>query len=177
MFYFCLNNHEAFFMGTNINIPQILALRKEVERNFGKITSHSGFKNLSEQIEQRCREHISITTLERIWNYSTRNADNISVRILDIISRSVGADNWENFCDTLYIKAQKESELFRSDDAINCSELTEGTRIRIGWMPDRECEMEYVGGRNSKFKHQAGRLLLLHADTERQRALYGLFHT
>lgn len=136
-------------MGINISNPQILALRTEVERNFGKITSHSGFKNLSEHIEQRCREHISITTLERIWNYSTRNADNISVRILDIVSRFVGADNWEDFCNTLYIKAKKESELFGSDDAINCSELVVGTRIRIGWMPDRVCEVEYVG--NNRF--------------------------
>ena len=132
-------------MGININTPQVSALRTEVERKFGRITSHSGFVKLAEFIEQECKEHISITTLERIWNYSTRNADSVSVRILDIISRLTGAECWEAFCNTLKANAKKESELFASPDAINTSDLTKGTRIKIGWQPDRICEVEYIG--------------------------------
>ena len=85
-------------MGININTPQIIALRNEVERIFGKITSHSYLQKLSEEIEYKCKEHVSVSTLERLWNYSTRNVNNISVRILDIISCFVGAENWEHFC-------------------------------------------------------------------------------
>ena len=132
-------------MGININTPQIIALRNEVERTFGKITSHSYLQKLSEEIEQKCKEHISVSTLERFWNYSTRNATNISVRILDIISCFVGADSWEDFCNKYNKESNKESELFENKETINSSTLKEGTRIKIGWLPDRICEVEYMG--------------------------------
>lgn len=132
-------------MGININTPQIIALRNEVERIFGKITSHSYLQKLSEEIEQKCKEHISVSTLERLWNYSTRNVNNISVRILDIISRFVGADSWEDFCQEQQKNGNKESELFESKNAINCDNLKKGTLIKLGWAPDRICEIEYIG--------------------------------
>ena len=132
-------------MGININIPQILALRCEVEKVFGKISSHSCLHKLSEEIEQKCKEHISVSTLERLWNYSTRNATNISVRILDIVSSYAGADCWEDFCNRLQKESNRESELFENKETINSSTLKEGTRIKIGWLPDRICEVEYMG--------------------------------
>ena len=133
-------------MGININTPQIIALRNEVERIFGKITSHSYLQKLSEEIEHKCKEHISVSTLERLWNYSTRNINNISVRILDIISRFVDAENWEHFCQEQQKNGNKESELFESKNAINCDKLKKGTLIKLGWAPDRICEIEYTGG-------------------------------
>ena len=132
-------------MGININTPQIIALRNEVERIFGKITSHSYLQKLSEEIEHKCKEHISVSTLERLWNYSTRNINNISVRILDIISRFVDAENWEHFCQEQQKNGNKESELFESKNAINCDNLKKGTLIKLGWAPDRICEIEYIG--------------------------------
>ncbi len=132
-------------MGININTPQIIALRNEVERIFGKITSHSYLQKLSEEIEYKCKEHVSVSTLERLWNYSTRNVNNISVRILDIISRFVDAENWEHFCQEQQKNGNKESELFESKNAINCDNLKKGTLIKLGWAPDRICEIEYIG--------------------------------
>ena len=132
-------------MGININTPQIWALRCEVEKVFGKISSHSCLHKLSEEIEQKCKEHISVSTLERFWNYSTRNATNISVRILDIISCFVGADNWKDFCDKYHKNSNRESELFENKKTINCGTLKVGTQITIGWLPDRICVVEYMG--------------------------------
>ena len=132
-------------MGININTPQIIALRNEVERIFGKITSHSYLQKLSEEIEYKCKEHVSVSTLERLWNYSTRNVNNISVRILDIISRFVDAENWEHFCQEQQKNGNKESKLFESKNAINCDKLEKGTLIKLGWAPDRICEIEYIG--------------------------------
>lgn len=132
-------------MGININIPQIQALRCEVEKVFGKISSHSCLHKLSEDIELKCKEHISVSTLERLWNYSTRNATNISVRILDIVSSYAGADCWEDFCNRLQKESNRESELFENKETINCDTLKEGTRIKIGWLPNRICEVEYIG--------------------------------
>ena len=132
-------------MGININTPQIWALRCEVEKVFWKISSHSDLEKLSEEIELKYKEHVSVSTLERLWNYSTRNATNISVRILDIFSRIVGADNWKDFCDKYHKNSNRESELFENKKTINCGTLKVGTQITIGWLPDRICEVEYMG--------------------------------
>ena len=136
-------------MNINIDSPQLAALRKEIESSTGSMQSHSGFVILSDLIKLKCKEHISISTLERIWGYSTRNASNVSVGTLDVLSRFVDAKNWEGFCNRLCESGKMESELFSSDDAIDCSTLATGTRLRLAWMPDRVCEVEYLG--NNRF--------------------------
>ena len=118
-------------MGININIPQILALRCEVEKVFWKISSHSDLEKLSEEIELKYKEHVSVSTLERLWNYSTRNATNISIRILDIISRIVGADNWKDFCDKYHKNSNRESELFENKEVLFSQELVRSQALRM----------------------------------------------
>lgn len=136
-------------MSINIDMPQVAALRNEIEKNAGKMTAHTNFIRLQELIYNKCKENISVTTLERIWGYSTRSASNVSVRILDILSQYVDNANWEDFCSTLRIRAGKESEMFSSDNSIKSCELKEGTCIRLGWLPDRICEVQYIG--NNRF--------------------------
>ena len=130
-------------MSINLNSPMISALRNEVERRIGKVNGHDKFIRLEALIQEKCKEFISITTLQRLWGYSTRNASNVSERILDIVARFVDAKNWEDFCTGM--SNRSESELFNSEDAINCSNLKIGARIRLAWLPDRVCEIEYLG--------------------------------
>ena len=130
-------------MSINIEIPQVAALRREVEKVVGNVGGHDKFVKLTELIESKCKEHISVTTLERLWGYSTRNANKISERILDIIARFVDANNWEDFC--IGLSRNRESILFEGDDIINCDNLKIGSRIKLGWQPDRVCEVEYLG--------------------------------
>ncbi len=134
-------------MSINIDNQHVKELREEVEKIVGKISGHNKFIELASLIEEKCKEHVSITTLERLWGYSTRNANNMSERILDIIAKFVDAKGWHHFCHTP--RNNKESELFRNDGIINCSKLEKGTRLRLGWMPDRICEIEYLG--NNRF--------------------------
>ncbi len=134
-------------MSINIDNQHVKELREEVEKIVGKISGHNKFIELASLIEEKCKEHVSITTLERLWGYSTRNANNMSERILDIIAKFVDAKGWHHFCHTP--RNNKESELFRNDGVINCSKLEKGTRLRLGWMPDRICEIEYLG--NNRF--------------------------
>ena len=133
-------------MSINIDSPQLAALREEIEELVGKMYSHSNFTHLSGLIGYKCKEHISVTTLERIWGYSTRNASKISVRTLDVLARFVECDNWEEYCKRLREKFQRGSEIFRATGAINSNDLTSGTKVRIAWQPDRICVIEYLGG-------------------------------
>ena len=153
-------------MGININIPQIQALRCEVEKVFGKISSHSCLHKLSEDIEQKCKEHISVSTLERLWNYSTRNATNISVRILDIVSSYAGADCWEDFCNRL----QKESNAKGGDTHKDWVVTKQSMRSGIHW------KLPLCGNAHRKFEYKAGRQLPMPANRARKRTVPGLFH-
>ena len=132
-------------MSIDMDSPQLAALREEIEELVGKMYSHSNFTHLSGLIGYKCKEHISVTTLERIWGYSTRNASKISVRTLDVIARFVDCDDWEEYCKRLREKFQRGSEIFRATGAISSSDLTTGTKVRIAWQPDRICVIEYLG--------------------------------
>lgn len=136
-------------MNIRSDAPQVVALKNEVEKIAGTVSSHSVFEKLSGLIEIKCREYVSVTTLERLWGYSTRGSNNISVRILDILARFTGAKDFNNFCREVLEDSSIESEMFVAKDAIICSELTVGTCIRLAWLPDRVCEVEYVG--NNRF--------------------------
>lgn len=132
-------------MSIDMDSPQLAALRDEIEELVGKMYSHSNFTHLSGLIGYKCKEHISVTTLERIWGYSTRNASKISVRTLDVIARFVDHADWEAYCKYLHNKIQRCSEMFKATGAINSSDLATGTKVRIAWQPDRVCEVEYLG--------------------------------
>lgn len=127
------------------NIPQIAALRGEIEAaQGGALHTHLDFVALTEKIEERLREHISPTTLERVWGYSTRHYDTVSHRTLDVLARYVSADGWDDYVGRLRSTAGRESEEF-TDGVINVSSLAVGARLLIGWQPDRLCEIRYLG--------------------------------
>ena len=125
--------------------PQILALRQRVEERFGKrLCVHSDFVALSEAIGQLLREHVSESTLERVWNYSTRGYRTTSLRTLDVLASYAGYSDWEAFCEDLCRNGGSQSELFACR-AICSDDLCVGDRLRIGWQPDRVCEIRYLG--------------------------------
>ena len=136
-------------MAISIDTPQVAALRAKIEKTTGEISSHSRFNALSEMIEEKCKEHISLTTLERIWGYSTRNARNVSIRILDILARFADARDWNDFCNNSCNVGGKESGYFDSPNTIRSCNLKKGTLLRITWLPDRVCYIEYTG--NNRF--------------------------
>ena len=132
-------------MSIQANIPQIAALRREVEGKFGyPLHTHADFVLLTESIEDALHEHISPTTLERVWGYSTRHYDTVSRRTLDVLARYIGADGWDDYVGRLRSTVGRESEEF-TNDILNVSSLAVGTRLLIGWQPDRLCEIRYLG--------------------------------
>lgn len=125
--------------------PQITILRERVEARFGKrLTVHSDFLALVAEIECGQRQHISESTLERVWGYSTRGYDTISLRTLDVLCHYAEECSWYEFCQRRRDDAPCESEFFDVEH-ITTSELAVGTRIKIGWLPDRICVVRYLG--------------------------------
>ena len=127
------------------NLPQIVALRQKVEERFGKpLVVHADFVALTDKIEAASHEYISPSTLERVWGYSTRGYDTVSLRTLDVLAQYACACYWEDFCEDLRATAGVESELF-SAEVINASDLNVGDELMIGWLPNRVCRMRYEG--------------------------------
>ena len=125
--------------------PQITLLRERVERRFGKpLIVHADFLELVAEIETSLREHISESTLERVWGYSTRGYNTVSLRTLDVLCNYAEGCSWQLFCQRLRDNAPIES-LFFDVEQILSSELTIGSQIKIGWLPDRICIVEFLG--------------------------------
>ena len=140
-------------MAINSDSPQIIALRLAVEKRFGhSIESRTDFALLSLDIERTTHEHLAENTLRRLWGrmkgYST-----VFTRTLDVISQYAGYINWKDFCYTLEHEGERESNLISGTTSIRSEELTPGDRIRIGWLPNRVCEVEYIGGNIYKAIH------------------------
>lgn len=131
-------------MNIKTDIPQIALLRERIEKSIDfPLNTHGDFLRLSAGIEFTLREHMSESTLERLWGYSTRRYDTVSVRTLNVLCRFIGIHSWEQFCESLSSEGH-ESELF-TGSTINAADLAVGTRIRIGWLPDRMCTVRYLG--------------------------------
>ena len=134
-------------MSISVNRPEVAALRKRVEAAFGRPPeTHNGFIALVDTIDASLHEHLSESTLERLWGYSSRGTEAISLRTLDVLSRYVGADGWSDFCTQLKATSGIESEEFGGDSVVSYG-LTPGTCLRLGWMPDRIVTVEYLGER------------------------------
>lgn len=132
-------------MSIDSNIPQIAALRKAVEGSISfPLSVHGDFMKLSLLISQRIGESISESTLERVWGYSTRHYDTVSVRTLNILARFIGISSWRDFSEGLKGSLSGDSEMFASS-AIFSSELPVGARLKLGWMPDRICVIRHLG--------------------------------
>ena len=133
-------------MSVSANRPEIAALRQRVEESFGQsLSTHNSFIALVDAIGAKIREHISESTLERLWGYSTRGANVVSMRTLDVLSRYVGSGTWNEFCADLKASSPVESEEF-GGDAIVTSGLETGAKLQLCWLPDRQIVLEYLGG-------------------------------
>ena len=131
-------------MNIKTDTPHISLLKKKVEEVIDfPLSTHGDFLRLSAGVEFTLREHMSESTLERLWGYSTRRYETVSIRTLNVLARFVGYHGWEEFCSKVGEKGT-ESEMFIGE-SIPSSVLSIGARIRIGWPPDRLCVVRYLG--------------------------------
>ena len=134
-------------MNFKTNLPEIATLRNRVkEKAQLPLDTHFHFIQLVAELEKELHEHMSETTLERVWGYSTRGYDTVSLRTLDVLSMYGTGCLWAKFCEEL--AAECESELFNVERVVS-ADLAIGDRVRIGWLPDRVCEVRYLG--NNRF--------------------------
>lgn len=137
-------------MAVRTDIPQIAALRNAVEKHFGHpIESRTDFSLLAQEIERVTHDHIAENTLRRLWG-KIAGYGTVFTRTLDVLCRYVGYEHWKTFCAEIQNSSPRESDIVSKGTTIKVENLVSGDRIRIGWLPDRICVVEYVGGRTFK---------------------------
>ena len=132
-------------MSVPVNTPEIHALRIRVEETFGQpLETHNAFLALVDSVDATLREHLSESTLERLWGYSTRCAEAVSLRTLDVLARYTGVASWKDFRTCLKTSSPIESEEF-AGETIMTTRLQPGSRLKLGWLPDRLITVAYLG--------------------------------
>lgn len=79
----------------------LACLRERLELKAGcTMRSSKDYEFLSECVFQETRQHISPTTLKRLWGYLS---ENVTPRLstLNILSQSVGFKDWDEFCKSV----------------------------------------------------------------------------
>ncbi len=131
-------------MRVKIDTPEIAALRLAVEGKFGfPLRAPRHFTTLSIEIEEVTREYLSETTLQRLWQYKL-GYSTVAIHTLNVLCHYLEISDWEAFCCQLESTSGIES-IMHPNSGIDIDSLKIGTRIRIGWLPDRLCIVKYLG--------------------------------
>lgn len=135
------------YMTVETDMPQVTALKIAVERRFGRpVGSRADFAELVHEIEVETHEHLAENTLRRLWG-AMDGYRTVYRRTLDVLSRYAGLGYWTDFCAWLKNESGRESDVVRGGFSVRVEDLAPGDRVRIGWLPDRLCVVEYTGGR------------------------------
>ena len=112
------------------NCIEVMQTKKAVEARYGSCPdSPADFAELSLRIKLTTSKEISPDTLSRLWGYKKGYA-HVRSSVIEILQS--------------YAHAEEESG-FIYHVAINADDLKNGDRVRIAWLPDRVCVLEYIG--------------------------------
>lgn len=101
------------------------------------------FSKLSDLISDKTGEHISPSTLKRLWGY-VDSANEPRTSTLDILARFIGYKDFESFKHD--DKPTKVQSNITFGDNISSEDLAVGAIVRLTWLPDRVCTIEHEGG-------------------------------
>lgn len=118
-------------------------LKDAVERAFGqKVSTPTAFNHLSALVLHRTHQHVSTSTLKRLWGY-VQGYENTRQSTLDILCQFLGYKDMIHFLQAA--QGQNEvvsSQLFHNEQIFTDS-LPKGSRVRLSWAPDRICEIRH----------------------------------
>lgn len=113
-----------------------------------KIKTPKDFEYLRERIFARRHLLVSATTLKRMWGYLD---DGVQPRLatLDILAQFLGYRDYEEYSRS----GRTSEEELPSNPMMGRrlsvgEELSRGDRLRLTWLPDRVCDVEYLGDLN-----------------------------
>lgn len=126
----------------SINITEVQAFTSYIEHQTGKkYQTPTDFEQLASDIFLKTKNHISISTLKRLWGYIERR-NKVRKSTLDILANYVGYIDFNQYQQE---QLKNRSSGYLSQRAILSSSLHTGAILEIGWEPDRLCQLTYQG--------------------------------
>lgn len=120
-----------------------------VERTLGKkLATPKDYDSLSEHIFSRLHIMISATTIKRLWGYLKENTSP-RLATLDVLSKFVGYNDWNAFCQSLGCGETIQSDIILSR-SLSVEQLKKGDKVLVTWLPDRKCVFEFSGENDFK---------------------------
>lgn len=121
-------------------MTEIDYLKQLVARTYGApIETSTDFERLAATIEEALGQPVSVSTLKRIWGYVSL-APKPRMSTLDILCQYTGRRDYRHLC----IEMQQSSDFFTTEKVVT-SELETGTKLVIGWQPDRHVTLVCLG--------------------------------
>lgn len=109
---------------------EVQQAKKAVEARYGEIpNSPADFAELSLIIKQTTKKEVSPDTLSRLWGYK-KGYEHVRGSVIEILRSYAHSGEESDFIYTKVIRAE---------------EMVLGEQIRIAWLPDRVCVLEYLG--------------------------------
>ncbi len=87
---------------------------------------------------------VSSTTLKRFWGYVASDYK-VSVHTLDVLARFLGYMGWKDFISRHTADDTSQSDKVTSRHLNVRDELHPGDCLRLNWLPDRVCDIRYLG--------------------------------
>ncbi|MBQ6725675.1 MAG: hypothetical protein IJQ89_03775 [Bacteroidales bacterium] len=128
-----------------INSAHLEILRHDVIDSFGmELDTPKKFEILSEEISDRTKRLLSVSTLKRIFGY-IEGYEGIRGDSLNILSQFLGYPDWRTFeADRCGDKKERSSH-FIITDALLAENIVSGDTIEIRWNPKRRLLLKCVG--------------------------------
>ena len=121
----------------------ITQLRTLTETALGKsLKTPKDFSLLSERIYERLHQHISPTTLKRVWGYQ-QDEGPARPTTYNILAQFCGFANWESFVENAQ-NGDSQSAIILNR-FLTTENMEEGTKVQLCWAPNRACIIEYLG--------------------------------
>ena len=120
--------------------PELQYLLDQVSATFGgRLETTTDFDSLSYAIENSVHQHISSSTLKRLWGY-VQPRPRPRTATLDVLAQYARRSDYRSLCKELH-----ESSDFISTEKLESGALKPGDRFVIRWLPDRSVMLECLG--------------------------------
>lgn len=124
--------------------PEIVELKRLVEDRYGrKLETTTDFEVFSLYATKKTGRDISTSTLKRLWGY-VNDSHKPRVVTLDILAQYIGHRNFTDFTEWLHSNVRYNSAFFDAPQ-ISSGDIAKGTKIEIGWSPNRQLLLKYLG--------------------------------
>jgi hypothetical protein len=122
----------------------IVLLRESIEASIGrKLRTPKDFDILAESIFKKLHQHISPTTLKRLWGYLDENVKP-HYSTLNSVARLLGFNNFSHF-EQCSMNEEMASAPVLGTSISPASEIDTNCRLRLTWAPDRVCLIRHLG--------------------------------